>query len=224
MKLGELKLDKLRLNEEAVPLTASYSIVTAIRSRAATDSTQQNYGIANGRMRLDQDSFIESSSENSTTTTTTSDIRNEVVKTHGKIIILNTLESFKTIDKNELLQTNCLNDILSVCNMNGAQEEEDIQKLVSFFCLTFLDLKNHKVLYWFAFPALATAPGKPISYSNTNGQAFLVDVWGEESANQLDATFHDFRTSLLLQQNNEDTSSSCPPFFIYFKEKKNAYH
>ncbi len=221
MKLGELKLDRLRLNEEAVPLTASYSIVTAIRSRAATDSTQQNYSIANGRMRLDQDSFIEgisaSSGKSAGTTSTSSDIRNEVVKTHGKIIILNTLESFKTIDKNELLQTNCLNDILSVCSADGAQEE-DIQKLISFFCLTFLDLKNHKVLYWFAFPALATAPGKPISYSS-NTQAFLIHVWGEEAVNHLDATFHDFRTSLLLQQNNEDTSSSCPPFFIYFKER-----
>ena len=64
----------------------------------------------------------------------------ERIVMNGTLIGMNTLEAFQQVDKNELVRT----------YMQPFNES----KLTSFLLLTYADLKNHKILYWFSMPAL----------------------------------------------------------------------
>ena len=67
----------------------------------------------------------------------------------------NTMEDFKDWDKAKMLEATarCVwDDIAS----GAALAEPD--RLLRFLLLTFADLKSHKYVYWFAFPAFAMTP------------------------------------------------------------------
>ncbi|XP_055592272.1 ubiquitin-like modifier-activating enzyme atg7 [Uranotaenia lowii] len=67
----------------------------------------------------------------------------------GTLLNKNTVEEFKTADKNQLIRNISLKyykDLLSKDRINTSSE-------VAFFLLfSFADFKSHKYLYWFAFP------------------------------------------------------------------------
>ncbi|EGF82859.1 hypothetical protein BATDEDRAFT_34488 [Batrachochytrium dendrobatidis JAM81] len=100
----------------------------------------------------------------------------------------NTIEDFKSVDKNSLIKTVSLEiwqDILS-----GAAVA-DPTLLNKFLLLTFADLKKYKFYYWFAFPALL--PTEPIVLDGPARS--LVESYGSEMLALFQAEFNRFHTT-----------------------------
>ena len=93
------------------------------------------------RVRFDQDSF-----DLDAATT-----HNEEIECRGKILVYNTMESLKKVNKNVVLRS-FYDDMIEIC-----ERGDTLESAQSFLCLCYLDLKAHSVVYWFAFPALATS-------------------------------------------------------------------
>ena len=108
-------------------------------------------------------------------------VPNERCALQGRWYGYNTLETFKSVDKNQLLK--------------DADFSEPTNPIV---LLTYADLKNHKVLYWFAFPALT--PKKSIQALDEGH-----DVWSVLDAAQFSNAWTALRRS----------SDTLPPFFLY---------
>lgn len=233
MTLGKYKIETIKLKEDAISITGSYGItpvVTPKEKHEDTSSSANNKVIAPGRIRLDEysvrsiiESNIKVDDDNSFVL-----YDNENVKIRGQILILNTMESFKTkakFEKNAILNKYCLPIILDACGLPNSKssrmgknetksEEEEIfeiiDKLTSFFCLAYMDLKNHKIYYWFAFPALVPAPGKSIRFGTTTGPmtVSLKEAWGESKVRKLHKAVHDFRVDTMKKG-----GVGCPAFF-----------
>ena len=256
MKLGDHKLNTLRLTQDPIDIEGTFILHSTIIHRkgifsqnkaSVSSGVESNSVCIPGRMRFDQDSIrVEEEEPNMDEPSSVGDnnnindviatiaTHNEHVITRGKIQILNTLESFKSTDKNELLNNFCLGNLLKACgvdllsseetetNDNNTHEEEEIidvnngvnlsiQALTCFYCLCHLDLKTHKVLYWFAFPVLTPAPGHTIRYAESEcldlpPQCLLKDAWDVDKIKQLYNGVHQLRSGC--------TESCFPPFFI----------
>ena len=209
-----------------------------------------------GRMRLDQGSVVGASSTPAPSSSRTGEIhheiedlgiaesadaamesptstrqsvsRNDQVMTKGSVKILNTIESYKHINKNELLNESCLPSLLRACGLNAEvsggngndgenSNAENLEALSSFFCLCHVDLKNHKVLYWFVFPVLAPAPGKAVQYakpelgselSTSKPQTALQEAWGRDRIRDFHRAVHDLRIDMLSRR------MTHPAYFI----------
>jgi len=220
MKLGEFKLNTLKLSEIPVELTASYGVTSTI--------THRNIEVVQttipGRMRLDQDSIPMAENDETPPGSLACAVNthNDSVHVRGKILILNTIESFKTTDKNELLNQHCLDILTRACGVNMNSEEvttadEDVmlcQMLNQFFCLCHLDLKQHKVVYWFAFPALVPMTGKSICYNqydDEHAQVPLDRLWSSNEMEAFQKAVHHFRIEML------DRIMGHVPFFMLLK-------
>jgi ubiquitin-like modifier-activating enzyme ATG7 len=110
----------------------------------------------------------------------------------GELLGFNTLEAFQKVDKNRIIHEFFVPKFLS-----GNPE-----CLASVLLLTFADLKSHKVLYWFAFPALMTRKGVSIRVMH---QEKLSDTFSNLPAN-LDV----LRRSLFT-----NGYKGLPPYFIF---------
>jgi len=282
MKLGDYKLDTVKLSEDAIPIVASYGIVPSIGGNSSGSSGRT------GRMRFDQDSMNhllnkeEDELAGNISTMTMDDAatvtptpsppfnnnnnnssiilhNNERIGTSGKIVILNTIESFKKANKNKMLEDQCLSTILAVCgvaDVDGTtpttideeeEDEESLEGLTTFFCLTHLDLKSHKIVYWFAFPVLVPAPGRTIRYSETstttndgddedkdandttNPSQLVTKVWGLEQTRALATAFHTMRVNRIVHHTKKsmnggdgDGGGGCPPFFMILQNKESS--
>jgi ubiquitin-like modifier-activating enzyme ATG7 len=273
MKLGEHKLNTLKLTQDPIDIQGTFTLhstiirrdvsnksksstststLTSMTSKSASAASTSNICIP-GRMRFDQDSINVNIAPDAgvgadtkidaSKSTTSMNTGNENVITHGKIQILNTLESFKSTDKNELLNKFCLGNLLKACgvdllssesednddnDVNAGREEvldqygvnTSIQALTSFYCLCHLDLKAHKVLYWFAFPVLTPAPGNSIRYApyspstsdsdavseSLPAQCTLRRGWGQEKVEQLQKGVHELRLT--------NVNDCFPSYFI----------
>ena len=111
MKLGDHKLNTLRLTEEPLKIEGKYSIQSTILHRQ-NENSKSNSTAVPGRMRFDQDSIDDAAP---TETDVDNVIGNENVLTKGQIQILNTIESFKSTDKNQLLNKYCLGKLIRTC-------------------------------------------------------------------------------------------------------------
>ncbi|KAI8647244.1 putative autophagy ubiquitin-activating enzyme ApgG [Parasitella parasitica] len=69
----------------------------------------------------------------------------------GTLVNTNTVEEFRTIDKNQLFQQ--VTEKIQNAVQTG-QALRDPNELASFLLLTFADLKKYKFYHWFGFPAL----------------------------------------------------------------------
>jgi len=69
----------------------------------------------------------------------------------GSLTNLNTAEDFRNFDKKDLL--NSLGADITK-DIHSGRIEQDPSLLVKFHVLSYADLKNHKFLYWFCFPAM----------------------------------------------------------------------
>jgi ubiquitin-like modifier-activating enzyme ATG7 len=124
-------------------------------------------------------------------------IPNERVSVPGTLLGFNTVETFQTTDKNQLLHD-------SFCPKFFAG---DTACLNSTVLLLFADLKNHKVLYWFGIPALLTAPGKSIRALK---QEVLTDVWTNDECRAFPSHIDAMRRKLY-----EDSYNGLPPYFLW---------
>ena len=234
MKLGEHKLNTIKLSEENIAIKASYTIQPNVNHRI--DNYVVLTGLVPGRMRLDEDSIMEEQQyehENDAAIASNGN-RNDLVVSNGRIKILNTIESFKNVNKNELLNESCLPALLKACGISNEgegddinsdteqqQQEEDLDALVSFFCLCHLDLKCHKVVYWFAFPVLAPVTGKSVRFQEmedgTHSQLMLKEAIGEDLLLSFHSAVHDLRLERF------EKGLGYPPFFIVTMDTEGAY-
>ena len=137
--------------------------------------------------------------------TKSGNVMNERVSVSTTLLGFNTLETFQKKDKNTLL-----NDQFCPKFLDG-----DLPCLSSAVLLTFPDLKNHKVLFWFGIPALLTAAGKSIRAVK---QSLLKDVWSMEDCQSLGHHICALRRHTLQESSN----GGLPPYFVYTKSKCEA--
>lgn len=128
-----MKLETIKLNESPIAIRASYC-------SGSSGNDTNTTAIATNRLQCQESSlngvdFV---------------VPNHRVACNGTLIGYNTLESFQTVDKNALLKDHLLS------NLFGKNDNKSVQALSSFLLLTFADLKQHQVLYWFGFPVLLT--------------------------------------------------------------------
>ncbi|KIP07781.1 hypothetical protein PHLGIDRAFT_29879 [Phlebiopsis gigantea 11061_1 CR5-6] len=156
--LTNLKIDVLKLADDHVPLTATYTSGRTIVDR------ETGKEIALGcNLTLAGDAFSE-----------TPHIPPYAVPAHGIVKNYNTIEEFKAADKTALF--NEFSDELWKSIQDGSTD-----KLTRFLLITFADLKKYKYFYWFAFPAFVAKPAWEIdgewqSASQVLGDKTLVSV------------------------------------------------
>jgi len=219
MKLGEHKLNTIKLSEDPFAIRAFYTIQSNVKHR--TDITAPDpVVLVPGRMRLDEDSIMNDATEQTAQHSDDTGIgfcKNDLVMATGSMKVLNTIESFKTVNKNELLNESCLQALLKACGVstNGEgndAETEDLDALTSFFCLCHLDLKTHKVVYWFAFPVLAPVTGKSIRFQEKEEEdemsSQLPFKTGKDALVRFYKAVHDLRLERFAK------GLGYPPFFI----------
>ncbi|ORE09599.1 E1-like protein-activating enzyme Gsa7p/Apg7p [Rhizopus microsporus var. microsporus] len=128
--LATKKLDILKLSQEALVIQGHYSFPTT-----ATDQQGQT-------VLMPSHFFIPSHGLDNTQD-------KDGIK--GTLINTNTVEAFRTIDKNQLFQEATLKIKEAV---ESGEALKDPKKLYHYLLLTFADLKKYKFYYWFAFPAI----------------------------------------------------------------------
>lgn len=158
-------------------------------------------------------------SNNNTTTILASNRKNEYLRAVGTLSSINTLESFKNMNKNTYLNECSLPRLLKCCGIlkingdGGGDGEEEFDNpnahLIATTCILHTNLKSNIVVYWFAFPALVPRPGCGIAYSTATTsttmdqevsggrkrkyQRRLIDAWGAHACRMLSNSFYNFR-------------------------------
>jgi len=133
----------------------------------------------------------------------TTNIPNERVLMKGKLIGLNTMEKFTKLDKNK-----ALHDFFVPSFLEGR-----VDALTSFVLLTYPDLKNHKVVYWFGIPALLNKNDRPITIVETRT---LSEDWGVRERQVLEQQVHVLRLQTLSLGGG---GGGLPPYFLYKDSK-----
>lgn len=123
-------------------------------------------------------------------------VPNERVSVKGSLFGFNTLDGFQKLDKNKILSEQFCPRFL----------QGDIDCLVSTTLITYADLKNHKILYWFGVPALLTKNGKSITVYQ---QDTISEIWSEEECKVLASQIDTMRRDCF-----NDGFETLPPFFI----------
>jgi len=149
-----LKLETIRLKEDPIDIRASYG-VHVVNPKA---SGRNNASTAN-RLRCQESSLLlqeeeanpqnenkPAAGDNETADDGIDGVTNDRVACPGVLLGYNTKESFQKVNKNELLKQ-------VFCEQFFGSEKKELQA-PSLVLLTFADLKQHKVLYWFGFPTL----------------------------------------------------------------------
>jgi ubiquitin-like modifier-activating enzyme ATG7 len=83
---------------------------------------------------------------------------NDRVAVRATLTGYNSIESFTGVDKNQLLRDAFLPAFLDSDSdkLNNDNDSKVLESLTRGVILTFADLKNFRVVYWFAFPSFAT--------------------------------------------------------------------
>ena len=144
-----LKLETIRLKEDPIDVRSSYG-VHVINPK----SSVRNASIAN-RLRCQESSLLLQEADphdNEGDNNVEEDgVPNDRVACSGILLGYNTKESFQKVNKNELLKK-----VFCQQFFGDNAETENPLEAPSMVLLTFADLKQHKVLYWFGFPTLMT--------------------------------------------------------------------
>lgn len=182
-----LKLETIQLKEDPIPIRASYSPAGSNSNRSSNSNINSN------RLQIQESSLKNDDFQ----------VPNDRVACRGTLIGYNTLEAFQKVDKNAILRDVFAGQFFADANASSSDgPAPSIEALTSFVLLTFADLKQHKVLYWFGFPALLTKV--PISATPaTDGESFLDSLAWDALAHGL--------------QSYRMKNDRLPPFFVYSK-------
>lgn len=136
-----MKIDVLRLSEDAITVNGSYSVGRSIRDR------ETGQDIALGcNLTVGEDAYQKASQ-----------LPPMSVQATGIFKNFNTIEDFKAADKAALV-----NDVVSKI-WDSIITTKDTSLLTQFLLITFADLKKYQYFYWFAFPAFVSKPAWQIS-------------------------------------------------------------
>lgn len=153
-ELTRLKLEVLRLSEDSVPLTATYTTGRTIKDRNTGQEVALGCNLNVGGEGFEKDHSLPSFS----------------VAARGVLKNYNTIEDFKKADKHALFNQTADEIWESIAT------KRDTSALTRFLVITFADLKKYKYYYWFAFPALVAKPSWEIANDWTGAQeAFSAD-------------------------------------------------
>ncbi|KAJ7968694.1 ubiquitin-like modifier-activating enzyme atg7 [Quillaja saponaria] len=139
-RLSSLKLNKLGIDDSPIPITGFYA--------PCSHSQVSNH------LTLSSESLPSESSQQSSRAASSHGNRNRRF-VPGTLYNTNTVESFHTLDKQNLLKAEAKkiwDDIQT------GKAVEDSAVLSRFFLISFADLKKWSFHYWFAFPALMLDP------------------------------------------------------------------
>uniref|UniRef100_A0A0K2TF56 Ubiquitin-like modifier-activating enzyme ATG7 n=1 Tax=Lepeophtheirus salmonis TaxID=72036 RepID=A0A0K2TF56_LEPSM len=125
--LSKIKLEVLKLKDEAYPVVGRVELTNRGKDIPPI---------------LDMDRFSFDKDQSNDVTS---------IFSQGFICNQNTIEKFKNIDKSELLENTC-GQQLRESIMNGSALDNPSQHLGSFLILTFADLKKYNFYFWFSFP------------------------------------------------------------------------
>ncbi|CAG8462812.1 27311_t:CDS:10 [Dentiscutata erythropus] len=186
--LSTRKIDLYKLDDTSQSILGYYSVGYSIRSQ---HDTETNITMP-ARLYLGTGAF-------DTEATSFSHLPPFTYPSPGAIKNTNTIEEFKTLDKNALFKETAeqiWQDIIS-----GAAVK-DPYLLTRFILVTFADLKKYKYHYWFGFPALLTEPPWVIVNNDVKG---IDEVWDSTEIKALRENYDKFR---------QTQSGSCTGFFL----------
>ena len=191
VKYCQEKLDTIQLSDDPLPF---YPFWTAVTPRLHCDEAAFRVVVDNnleGNTSSDDDGFTAISSHN------------ERVAVHAQLLGYNSVERFQTVDKNRLLQSHFLHGFLS------DHDPTVVKSLTQVLLLTYADLKQYRVVYWFAFPSFAT----PLRVTQCHPWSTFRNTCDWLSASpplaiQLDA--------LRRKQHDDDNSTTGSSLFPYF--------
>ncbi|GLB36667.1 putative E1-like protein-activating [Lyophyllum shimeji] len=135
-ELTNLKIDVLRLSDEALPISGSYSVGRSVTDRESGSEIALACNLTVGSESFDKE--IKASPG--------------TILASGTFKNYNTIEEFKAADKAALFnhEVNKIWDRIVITR--------DTRFLNHFLLITFADLKKYKYYYWFAFPAFVAKP------------------------------------------------------------------
>ncbi|KAG5636737.1 hypothetical protein H0H81_006995 [Sphagnurus paluster] len=140
-ELTNLKIDVLRLSDEALPVSGSYTVGRSITDRESGNEIALGCHLSVGSESFDKDYKVSPGS----------------IPVSGTFKNYNTIEEFKAADKTALFNqeaTKIWDHILAT---------RDTKLLSHFLLITFADLKKYKYYYWFSFPAFVSKPAWEIT-------------------------------------------------------------
>lgn len=238
LKVSNHKLHHMRLNEGPVPIRANFArSPPTSRTNEIEIMQQENNVFLPPRMRMDHNSLLDKEGDESIEIKS-SLVENETVACPGILYVYNTLEAFKRVNKKELLNQHIqqLSPLFKETSSNRTEDQNlekypTLEALNSILIASFLDLKKHKVVYWCAFPALATVSGASICYSSLSlissipsdaltkinplssytalpQHISLSSILTKDRHDELALAFHSMRISLLLMQ------QTLTPYFL----------
>lgn len=140
-ELTRMKIDVLRLSEDAIIVNGSYSVGRSIRDRETGQDVALGCNLTIGEDAYQKPSQLPPMS----------------VQATGIFKNFNTIEDFKAADKAALV-----NDVVSKI-WDSIITTKDTSLLTQFLLITFADLKKYQYFYWFAFPAFVSKPAWQIS-------------------------------------------------------------
>jgi len=187
--LTDLKIDVLRLSDDAVPVNGSYSTGRSVKDR------ETGAEIALGcNLSVGGESFTQAQSPAHSVPAT------------GVFKNFNTIEEFKAVDKTALF--NSITDEI----WKSITVDHSTAQLTRFLLITFADLKKYKYYYWFAFPAFAAKPAWEIdsdwkSAGDVYDESFLSTIHSTISAKAL--------PFFLVRPSKQDNASEIAPVEKY---------
>ncbi|KAH9057485.1 hypothetical protein EDB87DRAFT_1751384 [Lactarius vividus] len=195
-ELSRVKLEVLRLSDDSVPLTATYSAGRTIKDRNTGQDVPLGCNISVGGESLSEDYSPPPSS----------------ITARGVLKNYNTIEEFKNADKRALF--NKLSDEI----WDSIIQNHDVAALTRFLLITFADLKKYKFYYWFAFPAFAAQPLWEIDDDWTSPEACLSQDQLASLAKQLSPTPLPFFLVRPSQNNNTVETAPVNEFSTFFAD------
>ncbi|KAJ6595840.1 hypothetical protein DFH09DRAFT_1135756 [Mycena vulgaris] len=135
-ELTTLKIDVLRLSDEALPITGSYSVGRSVKDRETGNEIVLGCNLSVGPESFDKSGQLPSGA----------------YPAKGLFKNYNTIEDFKAADKTALFNQEAEKMWESVITTR------DTSALNNFILITYADLKKYKYYYWFAFPSFVAKP------------------------------------------------------------------
>ncbi|XP_010279100.1 PREDICTED: ubiquitin-like modifier-activating enzyme atg7 [Nelumbo nucifera] len=173
-RLSSLKLDTLGIDQSPIAITGFYAPCS--------------HAQVSNHLTLLSESFPHEPSEQSSESIVTRGNRNRC-PIPGILYNMNTLESFRALDKQSLLKAEAKKIWDDICS---GKAQEDAALLSRFLLISFADLKKWSFHYWFAFPALVLDPPATLIDLQPASQYFCL-----EEAESLSAACNGWRASSL---------------------------
>ncbi|KAG8876401.1 Autophagy protein 7 [Tulasnella sp. 331] len=137
-ELTKLKIDVLKLSQEAVTIYGTYSIGRSVTDRETGKEVTLGCNLSLGGDAFSKEADVKPPPHS--------------VIVRGSLKNFNTIEDFKNANKQEIFNE-------AAKQMWATMDETgDASHLSQFLLITFADLKKYKYYYWFAFPAFISNP------------------------------------------------------------------